>query len=671
MRNDQNKLGMEAMDVPYKYKPLPIPITRYFATFTPGQPQRETRAPRTKYIRLATLEPATRPQDDLVIRLETVSFNFFSYGSDDDDLSPEARHATRSIWHSVHGDDPPPKYEALSYAWGSEAHPSRVRVRRTGRHQDDHRRYYLSVTRSLDGALRALRNYHPAAYDSEDSLASTLSRVLWIDAICIDQANVAEKGPQVAMMGSIFRFASRVVAWLGPEDETSRRAMDFMRDIGSQVNVSFRGAELSPASGAADPALGDMQVPLLGPHDGDVAECLLALLGRTWFSRLWVLQEILLADPARAVVLCGRDTVPWLTFRKAIAVVTWKWSRLECVQPAQLRHAEQVVLRLGTFATVQDDTAYLSRLRYDFGTLACKDPRDRIYAVLNLLGHAEREQLRIRPDYDKTVAEVYRDVVRRQICVLGDLTILEECEADLENGLSLPSWVPNWALQSDFRADRQVNSWATAQIGPSIGSDDISNDSSDVLKTAGVIVSTIQRVETEYRDETDVDGVIRIARMLFQEGVPEPDRPWDVPLSEWVRTFTAGDLAEAVCPVPQWAPSMKDGIETLRAIFGAATTGLGTSTSAKRTWQSKLDGRFFAKAAQRIRGRRMCKDSRGSLVLAPPLAHAGDLVCALLGSDAHVLLRPSSPNGGQQYRLIGTCFAHCALGEPVPHVLMP
>jgi len=38
---------------------------------------------------------------------------------------------------------------------------------------------------------------------------------MWIDALCIDQADLQEKGHQVAHMGQIFRRADRVVIWLG------------------------------------------------------------------------------------------------------------------------------------------------------------------------------------------------------------------------------------------------------------------------------------------------------------------------------------------------------------------------------------------------------------------------------------------------------------------------
>ncbi|KAH6848561.1 heterokaryon incompatibility protein-domain-containing protein [Alternaria alternata] len=42
---------------------------------------------------------------------------------------------------------------------------------------------------------------------------------LWIDALCIDQENLAERTHQVQQMGSIYSRASRVISWLGPSPE--------------------------------------------------------------------------------------------------------------------------------------------------------------------------------------------------------------------------------------------------------------------------------------------------------------------------------------------------------------------------------------------------------------------------------------------------------------------
>ncbi|KAH7364025.1 heterokaryon incompatibility protein-domain-containing protein [Rhexocercosporidium sp. MPI-PUGE-AT-0058] len=47
----------------------------------------------------------------------------------------------------------------------------------------------------------------------------TFPTYLWIDAVCIDQNNIEERGQQVSLMFEIYTKASVVIAWLGGEDE--------------------------------------------------------------------------------------------------------------------------------------------------------------------------------------------------------------------------------------------------------------------------------------------------------------------------------------------------------------------------------------------------------------------------------------------------------------------
>ena len=106
------------------------------------------------------------------------------------------------------------EFEALSYCWGKEIATNTIFINGKS-HQ---------VTPNLEHALRCLRyRFH--------------RRLLWIDAICIDQSNLQERGKQVKRMDQIYRFAKQVNVWLGPEsrESSSRRAMELLNYIGAQV----------------------------------------------------------------------------------------------------------------------------------------------------------------------------------------------------------------------------------------------------------------------------------------------------------------------------------------------------------------------------------------------------------------------------------------------------
>ena len=56
-------------------------------------------------------------------------------------------------------------------------------------------------------------------------------RLIWVDAICINQSDVDEKSQQIPLMGRIYRNAASVLVWLGEEAETSSAAFTLMENI--------------------------------------------------------------------------------------------------------------------------------------------------------------------------------------------------------------------------------------------------------------------------------------------------------------------------------------------------------------------------------------------------------------------------------------------------------
>ncbi|RFU32475.1 hypothetical protein B7463_g3877, partial [Scytalidium lignicola] len=107
-----------------------------------------------------------------------------------------------------------PDYECLSYAWGKLEFSSSILINN----------HTLPITSNLEVALRHLR--HPSE-----------KRVMWIDAICINQADNEERSSQVGFMSQIYSHAKLVVVWIGPQDETSDRAINFLKKMGRERAV--------------------------------------------------------------------------------------------------------------------------------------------------------------------------------------------------------------------------------------------------------------------------------------------------------------------------------------------------------------------------------------------------------------------------------------------------
>ncbi|RYP51254.1 hypothetical protein DL768_003351 [Monosporascus sp. mg162] len=134
---------------------------------------------------------------------------------------------SREAYDSVAQEDDQPKlrYEALSYTWGSSQSPDTVEVKRSHKHWRAMFTSKLCVNRNLAEAMRYLR------YEDRP-------RVMWIDAICINQADVKERSVQVRRMGQIFSLANRVVAWLGPGFSNSKLAVTTLDYLGRQTEIT-------------------------------------------------------------------------------------------------------------------------------------------------------------------------------------------------------------------------------------------------------------------------------------------------------------------------------------------------------------------------------------------------------------------------------------------------
>ncbi|KAF2745989.1 HET-domain-containing protein, partial [Sporormia fimetaria CBS 119925] len=131
-------------------------------------------------------------------------------------------------------------FEALSYTWGDATSRTRLTVNQN----------VLECTNELAKALRWLRT-------------RTSRRTMWIDQLCINQNDGQEKEFQIPLMSKIYSSCSRTVIWIGEADSQSGYILGSLRE---EKYVDY--ADLS------------------------------YLLSRSWFRRIWIVQEIALAPEA-------------------------------------------------------------------------------------------------------------------------------------------------------------------------------------------------------------------------------------------------------------------------------------------------------------------------------------------------------------------------------------
>ena len=133
-------------------------------------------------------------------------------------------------------------YEALSYVWGGSDKRQSIFIGNQ----------YLAVTLNLYAALLRLRD-------------RDFPRIIWVDAVCINQEDKQEKEHQIQFMAKIYGKASRVIVWLGETAVDSDRALEEIRVAPGKKSTNSLNNEM-------------------------ILHAILALLQRPWFRRIWVRQ---------------------------------------------------------------------------------------------------------------------------------------------------------------------------------------------------------------------------------------------------------------------------------------------------------------------------------------------------------------------------------------------
>lgn len=222
-----------------------------------------------------------------------------------------------------------PQFTALSYVWGRRAVvPKTINCKGCA----------IPVTDSCHSALVHLRR----------NIATTIT--IWIDRVCINQEDKVEKAQQIPLMGEIYKGAQFVWVWLGAGTPATDRAMNYLRTTGFLAYYFDNGAADDQAASkprvwaafwSATAARWALQSqPLLSLTNRESWRSVLfrrllgsaasipasyddldQLLSRSWITRIWTYQEIMLST--NPIVVCGDQQVPWSTFASSIIFVDY------------------------------------------------------------------------------------------------------------------------------------------------------------------------------------------------------------------------------------------------------------------------------------------------------------------------------------------------------------
>jgi hypothetical protein len=291
-------------------------------------------------------------------------------------------------------------YAALSYTWGSKSRPCDIIVNGSN----------LTVTKNVYLALQDLR------YQEQD-------QVLWIDALCINQDDNDEQGQQVQQMGSIYSEAKRVIIWLGEATYNTDYVMYYMKQLENEsFNHASNGREISVKQWVN---IWSVVVRDLRPDQRDLlVEGLQSLLHRSWFKRVWIIQET--ANAQVAEIVCGGKSVSASIFALMPPLLEITpdphCQPILDIMPGSLRDSSW-------WAKKPDLYTMLNKFRNSEAT----DPRDKIYALLGISSNACDTDL-LRADYRKSLEDTIFDTTSfllnlneldPPICRFFDWTLLE------------------------------------------------------------------------------------------------------------------------------------------------------------------------------------------------------------------------------------------------------
>ncbi|RBR14522.1 uncharacterized protein FIESC28_07651 [Fusarium coffeatum] len=582
--------------------------------------------------------------------------------------------------------DPCP-YKALSYVWGEGRKTESIWVVSSPGKSGE---ASIPITESLDTALRHLRKPDETV-------------TLWIDQICINQADNKEKGEQVAMMGRIYSEATQVIVWLGPAADGSDGLMNAWQDVGQKARDFGLDSYMTPQGFHAMSAIMRNEDPtdettrrfqvllqhtvgILAPLLRDIA--LKAWFERPYFSRVWIIQEFCLCPDT--VFVCGTRTVAVELIKLAVTILQMVVSNMLDGQFPKLQEpellserladiSEEPITRLFSCRTRQqngrgDELHMLLRRMFVGHDTRATQHRDRVFALLGLA--VDVEELGIQVDYESPTERVLAQTARGLIEKAGRVDIL--CCSQfpkLPDFVGLPSWVPDW--RSNLRPSfYNINERMNKHIFFASGNNSIveivkpTTESPFLLGLRGYTVDVIDKVaEGEGWIDLSWDPARLLSFLaqvdaLWQESMEKPiviDGPtesrkvearWRVPIGDLYKTED-GDEHRAT---PDIARSYRRCVQELK-MFYQMTLGEDELQDIEN-WETPRDEDKkinYDWDMRKMEGKRPFLTQMGYIGMGPIQGKPGDLVVAFCGGHIPFVLRPE-PDGQDMFSFVGEAY---------------
>ncbi|OTB07013.1 hypothetical protein M426DRAFT_257412 [Hypoxylon sp. CI-4A] len=519
-----------------------------------------------------------------------------------------------------------PSYEALSYTWGPpaqamikndvDAEKGRVIICNNKR---------LSVKENLFGCLMQLAQ--DGYYD----------RDLWIDAICIDQDNIDEINQQVSIMKDIYQCAKRVIIWLGADDDGSAQpALELMNGLTALSDEDMFTIIPQAYEDAHNKSL-------IGDANSKGHWKALALLfGRAWFTRVWVVQELVLAR--QTTVLCGKYTFDWESILSVSHFLAKKTSsnafrsQKDGLNTGSLSYKNPAKLGAISRDLTTRPGDILLRCLIRCRTYQASKDHDKVYSLLGLVDFQRNGHHKLLPDYKKSVSEVYIETTELLLKNSDHLHVLAHAEGeDFKEVPGLPSWVVDWSVKEDVGL--RITGYARYEAAGKLPC--FKNiRGNGILALRGFQLDTITRIgetKAKVNSTEDCGDWLDLLRELEQESPERNHRD-----AFWRTLVIDTDPSEKVPVTQPWENAFDVWMNLCSHEPSPGETKRATEFETSFTHSLNL---------------RLFRTAGGHLGCGTTSCREGDLIWIVQGSRVPLIFRPAERDS-TAYNLVGGTYLH-------------
>jgi hypothetical protein len=509
-----------------------------------------------------------------------------------------------------------PPYTALSYCWGKPVFDHIVCCE--GKE--------IKVTKNLYSALQRMRL--PDEYS-----------LVWVDAICINQSNIWERGHQVGLMRNVYSEAAETLVYLGENTFSAQLLQAFLSRLLEVARELKPGHLLKPS---------DFEKYNLPASDSHEWRALCAFFSCDWFRRIWIIQEFTLSPIV--FMKYGDWTITGDAFEETVDTLQ-KHCLFELVMPSREPMCGAFILtavhrlvelrRSRRMMDLPDDfDSFLYRL-YDQQT---SDPRDYIYGFL---GFAEvGRHLDIQPDYSLDVSEVYLRTCHYLMKSSGEASFLSITGPPCDI-IGLPSWVPDW---SNVRAASTLDIEGIYNAGCGLEQNWRLTDDKNVIVGRGLTVDTLTIIGSisfsrskNYVEFEWMKQYFTESEKMVQNSQTIEDQASASRVHFELLTMESTRYRDINLNIGHY--------EALKLIL---YDSLPTDADQLADLNTKA-GLFVSYLPIRAFGRRICVTAAGTVGQVPTDAQTGDKICIFAGMETPFIIR-EHPTKENCHLLIGDCY---------------